>query len=188
MLKKYKQSTIITWTSLGLLLTASPALAIEVSPIFYISNTDTDGRATYGIQLNSNCSLAGSNPVYYYWQRADGSKRKLSKLEEGAYGISGQSVSGNNVTFKVNAFQKRGIDKPVTITTSRSSNGTCQATALTTINRLQTQLSYAHIQGISKKFLGETVGFTVQKITITSSNQNSETITCRSNCTIGISF
>ncbi len=186
MLKKSSKSTIIT--SIIGLLTVSPAFAIDVSSVFYISNTDTDGKATYGIQLNSNCSPAGSNPVYYYWQRVDGSKRKLSKLEEGGYGISGQSVSGNNVTFRVNAFQKRGIDKPVTITSSRSSNGACQATALTTINGVQTTLSYAHIQGISQKFLGETVGFTVQKITITSSNQNSENITCRSNCKIGISF
>lgn len=187
MLKKSSQSTIIT-SIIGLLLTVSPALAIEVSSVFYISNTDTDGKATYGIQLNSNCSPAGSNPVYYYWQRVDGSKRKLSKLEEGGYGISGQSVSGNNVTFRVNAFQKRGIDKPVTITSSRSSNGACQATALTTINGVQTTLSYAHIQGISQKLGGQTVGFTVQNITITASNRKSETIPCRSNCKVGIAF
>ncbi len=188
MLKKYRPSAIIAWTNLGLLFAVSPAFAIDVSSVFYISNTDTDGRATYGIQLNSNCSPAGTNPVYYYWQRVDGSKRKLSKLEEDGYGTSSQSVSGNKVTFRVNAFQKRGIDKPVTITTSRSNNGACQATALTTINGVQTPLSYAHIQGISKKFLGETVGFTIQNITITASNRKSETITCRSNCTIGISF
>jgi Domain of unknown function (DUF4833) len=191
MSKRYKQTAITAitaLTTLSLIVAASPTLANDTSSVFYISNNDTDGRATYGVQLNSNCSPSGNNPVYFYWQRADGSKRELSKLEKTAYGISNSSVSGKKVTFSVNAFQKRGIDKPVTITTSRSSSGSCQATALTTIKGVETPLSHAHIQGKSKKIAGETVQFTVQNITITALNQNSETIACRSNCKVGIPF
>ncbi|MFL9449597.1 DUF4833 domain-containing protein [Tolypothrix bouteillei VB521301_2] len=165
---------------------ASPSLANDVSNIFYISNSDTDSKVTYGIRLDSNCLPTGSNPVYYYWLRTNGSTRKLNNIEESVYGISSQSSLGNNVTFRINGFQNRGIQNSVAITSSKSNNGGCQSQAFTTINGVQTQLSYAYVQARSKEVAGIPVQFRVLNVTLIGLNQQSETIPCRSNCTIGL--
>jgi Domain of unknown function (DUF4833) len=184
-----KLARIAALTSLGLFV-CYPSFASDIPAVFYISNNDTDSKVAYGIRLNSNCSPVGNNPIYYYWLRTNNSTRNLNNLEEGAYGISRQSVSGNNITFRVNAFQRYNIQKPVKITTSRSSNGGCQAAAFTTFNTnngvTTKKLSSAHIEGRSRKFMGKTVQFTVKNVIITAGDQSSETISCSSNCTVGI--
>jgi hypothetical protein len=178
--------TIPLFTILTLLTTASSLRAADIPTVFYVSNNDTSSRVSYGIRLNSNCSPAGSNPVYYYWLRTSGSTRELGSFEQAGYGIANQSISGNNVDLVFRLFQRYGIEKPLTVTSFRSSNGSCEARAFTTINGVRTQLSHAHVQVNSTRVFGQTIGGTVLSIELVSLDQSTEMIPCRSNCTYGI--
>lgn len=180
------QLTFLWLIHLVLLCATFPASAKDIPTLFYISNNDNTSQVHYGIRLNSDCSPVEETPIYYYWRRTDGSTRQLKRQEQKGYGISSQLVSGNNVTLAFNAFQRYGLQKSLAITTSRTSNGGCQARAFTSIGGATTQLSHARVQVRSQKLFGETVQIQVQNLTLVGSNQRSETIGCRSNCKHGL--
>lgn len=163
-----------------------PSLATDIDTVFYISSSDNDSKVHYGIHLNSNCSPVRSNPVYYYWLRSDGSTRQLNSQEENGYGISNQAVSGNTVNLGANGFQRYGDGRPLAIKTSRSSNGSCQAHASTTIRGVSTQLAHSRVLVQRRKILGQTVQARVLGIVLTGSNGSSETMPCSRNCTVGL--
>jgi hypothetical protein len=185
MLRNKDKLTIAGLINLLLLSIPSLSLADSTQTIFYVATNGNTGRANYDIRLNSDCSPAPNNPVYVYWKKADGSTRELNSMEQQGYGISNQSVTGNKVSFTINAFQNYGINKPITVTSSRSSSG-CQNQASTTINDVPTQLSHADVKVNRTQLMGVIVGLRILDITLVGANQQSETIACRSNCSYGI--
>ncbi|MBW4578149.1 MAG: DUF4833 domain-containing protein [Tildeniella nuda ZEHNDER 1965/U140] len=167
---------------------ASSSVAKDVSSLFYVSKSDNRNQAHYGVQLNQKCLPTNSRPVYAYWRMANGKTEELLSIEEPAYGIASQSVSGNNTNLILNGFQNRGIQRMIALTAS-GSNGRCQAKAYTNINGVRKELSYIHIDLADVRrnpFGGGTIGGRVVRLTLISSDGTQEAIPCSSNCRFGI--
>lgn len=170
----------------GLLAMSIPALANTTQIVFYVSTSDSTGQVDYDIHLNPDCSPAGSTPVYDYRKKADGTIRELNSLEQEGYRIVNQTRAGNSVTLIINAFQHYSIEKPITVTTSRLSNGTCQTQAFTSIDGDRTSLSHAHVDVNRRTLWGQTVGLQILSVSLIGTNQQTETIACTSNCSYGL--
>lgn len=187
MLSKTVNGAIATFTSLALLSISALTFAqtSRTQTIFYVSTSGRNGNVNYSIQLNPDCSPAGNQPVSTYYKNQDGSTRPLNQLEQEGYSISSQSVAGNTINVALGTLQQHGIEKPITITSSRLMNGTCQTGAITSINGTPTQLAYAYVEVNRRQILGQTVGLQVLNISLVGVNQQSETIVCSSNCQYG---
>lgn len=189
MFKHKNKFAIVAFTHLILLSAASPLLADDIPSVFYISKNDNANQVHYGIRLNQECAPMGSKPVYVYWKKENGTTRELIQLEQAGYGISSQSVSGQRVDITLNAFQNRGIQKPIAINSVKLNNGRCQASAFTTINGKTVQLSSLQIQlnNISRNPLnGGTIGGTIVNLTLIASTRDREVISCTSDCRFGL--
>jgi len=169
----------------GIILVPTLALANSNQTAFYVSTNGRTGRVNYDIHLNSDCSPVSNNPVYTYYKKADGSTRPLSSQEAEGYQISQQSVSGNTINLVLSAFQHYGIERPITITTTRSTTGNCHIQTLTTISGAPTPLAYAHVEVNRRQLLGQTVGVQLLTLSLVGLNQQHETFICQSNCTYG---
>ncbi|HEY9622243.1 MAG TPA: DUF4833 domain-containing protein [Crinalium sp.] len=171
------------------LLAMSLATTAQVSTTqtaFYVSTSGRAGHVNYDVQLNSDCSPIRTNPVHSYYKKSDGSTRQLDHLEQEGYSITNQSVTGNTVNLTIAALQHYGIEKPITITSSRLPNRTCQTRAFIPINGTPTPLSYVHVEVNRRQLLGQTVGIDILNISLVGSNQQSETVACSSNCHYGL--
>jgi hypothetical protein len=166
-----------------------PSRANDIPSVFYVSKNDNGNQIHYGIRLNKNCSPEGNKSVYVYWIRENRTTGNLLSLEEPAYGIARQSVSGEDVEVMLQFFQDRGIKKPIVLRTSKLNNGTCQTKAFTTINGSQKQLANIHIfldNIFINPFTGSTIGGTVVNLKMISPNKEQEVISCTSDCRFGI--
>lgn len=189
MFKRQNKFAILSVTNLIFLSFALSSRGDDIASIFYVSKNDNGNQIHYGIRLNQNCLPEGSNPVYVYWVRENRTTGNLLSVEEPAYGISSQSVSGEDVEVILKFFQDRGIQKPIIFKTFKLNNGTCQARAFARIDGSQKQLSNIHIllKDIFRNPLtGSTIGGTVVNLTMFSSNKEQEVISCTSDCRFGI--
>ncbi|MBV8887193.1 MAG: DUF4833 domain-containing protein [Chroococcidiopsidaceae cyanobacterium CP_BM_RX_35] len=188
---RHKDKCAIFLTGFSLLFVASSSLANNAQSIFDVSSNDTANRVNYGIRLNTDCSISGTNPVYSYVRKADGETRSLNSLEQNVYQVSQSVVSNNRVELVFDSLQSRGVQKPITVTTSELNNKDCQVSAFTIINGTRTQLVsvYAQISRtvVEVPFIGrKTTGGTLHSITFIGSNQNKEEIQCPSDCSMGL--
>lgn len=189
MIKRPNKLAILSLTNLLFMSLVLPARGDEIDSVFYIAKNDNGNQIHYGIRLNQNCLPEGSNPVYVYWVRENRTTGNLLSVEEPAYGLSSQSVSGKNVEVILRIFQNRGIQKPISFRTLRLKNGTCQAKAFARINGSQKQLSNMRIslKDIFRNPLnGNTIGGTVVNLTMVTPNREEEVISCTSDCRFGI--
>jgi hypothetical protein len=190
MLRNKITYTIACLTNLVIFSFVSPSMANEVKSVFYLSKSENSNQVHYGVTLNQNCLPANNKkPVYAYWLMPGGKTEPINQITESlAYGIASQTVSEKKIDIVLNSFKSRGIDKPITLVSSKSS-GKCQVKAYTKINKVQKEFSHAHIDlaDIKKSpFNGMTVGGRVVKLTIFSSDGSSEIFPCSSNCKFGI--
>jgi Domain of unknown function (DUF4833) len=189
MFKRRNKFALLSLTNLIFLSSALPSRANDISSVFYVSKNDNGNQIHYGIRLNQNCLPEGSNPIYVYWIRANKTTGNLLSVEEPAYGISSQSVAGENVEVILNFFQARGIQKNISFRTSKLNNGNCQTRAFTRINNSQKQLSNIHIflkDIFRNPFTGSTIGGTVVNLTMVSTNREEEVVSCTSDCRFGL--
>jgi len=186
MLTHLSRLAIAALINSGLLAMSAPSLANTTQTVFYVSTSGSTGQVNYDIHLNPDCSPAGATPVYDYHKKADGSIRELNSLEQEGYRIVNQTLSGNSVTLIINAFEDHGIEKPITITSSRLGNGACQSQAFITIDGDRTQLSHAHVDVNRRTMWGQTVGLQILSISLVGLNQQTETIACDANCSYGL--
>lgn len=185
----YRQQWIGLGLSFNVFLGISlPTYANDIPSVFYISKNDNGNQIHYGMKLDSNCFPQGTTPVYVYWIRENGSTGNLLRLEEPAYGIYSQKVSGQNVDVLLNFFQNRGINKLITLKNTKLSTGTCQSQAFTQINRHQRRLTTIDInltQVLRNPFTGSTIGGTVVNLSLIGL-ESKEIIPCTSSCRFGI--
>ncbi len=186
MLTSPRKLAIAALINCGLLVMSAPSLANINQTVFYVSTSGSTGQVNYDIHLNPDCSPVGATPVYDYHKKADGSIRELNSLEQEGYRIVNQTLSGNSVTLIINAFEDHGIEKPITITSSRLGNGACQSQAFTNIDGDRTQLSHAHVEVNRRTMWGQPVGLEILSISLIGLNQHTETIACSSNCSYGL--
>lgn len=180
---------ILSLTNLIFLSFILPSRGDDISSVFYVLKNDNGNQIHYGVKLNQNCFPEGSNPVYVYWVRENGTTGNLLSVEKPAYGISNQSVSSKDVEVILKFFDDRRIQKPIRFKISKLNNGTCEAKAFTWINDSQKQLSNIHIflkDILRNPLTGSTIGGTVVNLTLVSPNGEEEVILCNANCRFGL--
>ena len=183
---KFKKG-LIALTLTNLVLASIPVQAAGNQTAFYVSSSDSGNQVNYDVRLNSDCTLAPTEAVHSYMLNSDGSTRVLDSLEQEGYGITNQSpLNDNSVSFSLNAFQYYGIEKTVTVASSKDNTGDCNVQAMTTINENQAQLSHLYVDLNRTKVFGITVGVQIFSLTLVGLDQQIETIECHSNCVYGL--
>jgi len=110
----------------------------DIATVFYISKSDDHNRVDYGMRLDADCVPVSSAAVFPYWHEFEPKERThaLGAFEDRAYGISEQrllSRTGNSAEYMVKLKQ---LDRSITITTSKGSDGKCIAVAHTKIDNI----------------------------------------------------
>ncbi|MEO8796350.1 MAG: DUF4833 domain-containing protein [Polyangiaceae bacterium] len=108
----------------------------DVTSLFTISKSENRNEVVFAIHLNEQCEPVGNTPVLAFWRMHELGPNVVQPLlarEQGAYGISAQSVvlrngSGGKVRMTLQALPKR----PIVIETRRGKT-TCDAWVTTTI-------------------------------------------------------
>ncbi len=176
--KKLASLSLVGGAITMLLVPTNHSYATSRNSIFFISKSDNKNQVHYGVQTNADCSLKAPKPVYPYWKLAIGREEDLLKIEEDAFGIASQSVSGNEVVMEVNGLKGRRISKPIMIRSTQLGSQRCKISAFTKINGKPTRLRKVHIDLTKHSFLSGTV----HSITFYGANQKQEKIDCRYNC------
>lgn len=185
------QFALVGFTNFILLSGAAPLLANDIPSVFHIAKNDNANQVHYGIRLNQNCVPIPNKPVYVYWQKEDGTTKELMQLEQAGYGIFSQSVSSSKVDIILNAFHSRGIQKIISFKPVKLNNGSCQASAFTSINGKSRELTklYILLSNINRNpFTGGTIGGRIVNLTLISSTndeKSEEVISCTSDCRFG---
>ena len=103
-------------------------------PVFSIAKSENKNQVQYVIQLDDDCAPVGEAPVSAYWRMLQDGPTKTAPIlsrEVRAYGVASQAISsrdkrGGTVRVVLNALPRR----PLTIETSRGSDGVCRALAV----------------------------------------------------------
>jgi hypothetical protein len=110
----------------------------DVPSVFYIGKSENKNQVHYALQLDERCAPRGAAPVFGYWRNLEKGPSDLSPLlgiEQPAYGIATQSVSGNTVRVTLRALPER----PIAITARKEAGG-CSAVASVRINGAEARL------------------------------------------------
>jgi hypothetical protein len=106
-------------------------------PVFTIAKSENKNRVQYVIRVDDNCAPLGPAPVSAYWRMLEQGPTQTAPIlprEVRAYGLANQvlvsrEASGGHVRIVLKALP----DRPMSIVTSRGSNGACQAVAAASI-------------------------------------------------------
>jgi hypothetical protein len=115
----------------------SPAPAGKPVPVFSIAKSENKNQVQYVVQVDDGCALVGPAPVSAYWKMLESGPTQTAPLlskEQRAYGLASQQIvaataSGGQVRVILKALPGR----PLTIATSRGSDGVCRALATGTV-------------------------------------------------------
>jgi uncharacterized protein DUF4833 len=118
---------------------------IQIASALTIAKSSNKNEVHYAVELTGACTPSGTSPVHAYWQMREKSAdatETLSAMEERAYGLARQEVTGDTVRIVLRALP----DRPISIRTFRGADGACASEATTTI-----QGASARIGGIFVK-------------------------------------
>jgi Domain of unknown function (DUF4833) len=115
-----------------------PAPTGRVVPVFSIAKSENKNQVQYVVRLDDHCAPAGPAPLSAYWRMLEQGPTQNAPIlprEVPAYGLASQVLvasdsSGGQVRAVLNALPGR----PVTIATSRGSDGACRALATVSIS------------------------------------------------------
>ncbi len=118
--------------------------------LFSIAKSENKNQVQYAILTDPACAPVGAAPVSAYWRMLEQGPHATGPLlsrEVPAYGLASQSVasrgaSGGSVRVLLNALPGR----PVTIATSRGSDGACRASATLPIAGTPARLSNVYVK------------------------------------------
>ena len=129
----------------GILASGGDALADRTIPsVMFVSKSENKNQVHYGIRLDDQCNFIGSAPIYPYWrmlEKGPNATEPLLDREQHAYGIEHQDVQGDTVRVTLWALPHR----PIAIHVSHDADGTCAATAETTISGRASRLFNVHV-------------------------------------------
>ena len=120
----------------------------DIATVFFISKSDDRNRVDYGMRLDENC-VPLANAVFPYWREFEPKERThpLGTFEHRAYGIAVQRLVSRNPTGAEYLVKLKQLDRPITITTSKASDGACVAVAYTQIDNVgSAEFSHAFAQ------------------------------------------
>jgi hypothetical protein len=128
-------------------------------PIFSIAKSQNKNQVQYLVRLDDHCVPLGAAPVSAYWrmlERGPGQTAPLLSGEVRAYGLASQVlIASDGNGAQVRAVLKALPDRPVTIVTSRGSDGTCRALATVSIAGAPAHLFnvYVHLRWYGVDYL-----------------------------------
>jgi len=113
---------------------ADPPSRGGMVPVFSIAKSENRNQVQYVIRLDDGCAPVGAAPVSAYWRMLEDGPTKTAPIlqrEVRAYGLASQTIvtrdaSGGTVRIALNALPSR----PMTVVTSRGSDGACRALAV----------------------------------------------------------
>jgi hypothetical protein len=102
-------------------------------PIFLIAKSENKNQVQYVVRLDDRCAPVGRTPVSAYWrmlERGPNETEPLLPREARAYGLASQEVIASDASAgQVRAVLTAIPGRPLTIVTSRGSDGACHALA-----------------------------------------------------------
>ena len=122
----------------------------EIPSAFFIAKSENKNQVHFAVALDGQCAPLGDAPVQAYWRRLEkgpGINAPLLPREQGAYGLASQAVLARHTdggTIRVTLSAVPG--RPVTIETSRESDGTCSSTARMIIASQSGRLQYVYVK------------------------------------------
>jgi hypothetical protein len=123
------------WYPIGA--SAQSHAAGRVVPIFSIAKSENKNQVQYVVRLDDHCVPMGPAPVSAYWRMLEKGPTETAPIlsrEAGAYGLASQVVVTTDATGgQVHAVLKALPTRPLTIETSRGTDGVCRAVATASI-------------------------------------------------------
>jgi hypothetical protein len=115
----------------------SPLPGGSIVPVFSIAKSENKNQVQYVIRVDDHCAPVGPAPVSAYWRMLEKGPAETAPIlarEVRAYGLVSQAVvardaSGGQTRAVLTALPGR----PLTIATSRATDGTCRALTTATI-------------------------------------------------------
>jgi hypothetical protein len=108
-----------------------PVLGQGAVPIFTIAKSENKNEVQYVVRVDSQCAPTGPEPVFAYWLMLERGPRQTAPilpLEVAAYGLVSQRIIASDANGgQVRAQLKALPARPLIVTTSRASDGTCHA-------------------------------------------------------------
>jgi Domain of unknown function (DUF4833) len=128
----------------GMLVSGSAHAEQTIPSVLFVSKSENKNQVHYGLHLDDSCGFAGSAPVYPYWrmlEKGPNDTEPLLEREQRAYGIERQDVQGDVVRVTLRALPNR----PIGVRVLRAVDGSCTATAETTISGRAARLFNVHV-------------------------------------------
>jgi hypothetical protein len=102
-------------------------------PVFVIAKNENKNQVQYAVRLDDRCAPVGRTPVSAYWRMLERGPNQTAPLlprEARAYGLASQEVIASDASAgQVRAVLAAIPGRPLTIVTSRGSDGACRALA-----------------------------------------------------------
>ena len=128
---------------------ADPPRPGGVVPVFSIAKSENKNQVQYVVRLDDRCVPVGPSPVSAYWRMLEQGPAQTAPIlarEVDAYGLSSQVVLGGDSNGgQVRAVLKALPSRPLTIDTSRGSDGKCRALATVSIAGAPAHLSDVYV-------------------------------------------
>jgi len=121
------------------------ARASEIESALSIAKSSNKNQVHYAVQVDDACAPTGAAPVHPYWRMLEKSAdatEPLARSEERAFGVEKQDVDHDSIRMVLRALPAR----PITIHTTRASDGSCSATASTTINGVSARIANVYVK------------------------------------------
>jgi hypothetical protein len=121
-------------------------------PIFSIAKSENQNQVQYVVRVDDGCSPVGRAPVSAYWRMLANGPTQISPLlsrEVRAYGLASQVILERQmIGGQIRAVLKALPDRPLTVATSRGSDGACHALATVVIAGARAHLFnvYVHLR------------------------------------------
>jgi hypothetical protein len=128
-------------------------------PIFSIAKSENKNQVQYVVRLDDHCAPLGPAPVSAYWRMLEKGPTQMAPIlsrEVRAYGLASQVVVATAGTGgQVRAVLKALPGRPLTIVTSRGSDGACHALATASIAGAPAHLFnvYVHLRWYGVDYL-----------------------------------
>jgi hypothetical protein len=130
-----------------------------VLPLFTIAKSENKNQVQYTLRVDARCAPSGPSPVAAYWrmlERGPNATEPILPVEVPAYGLASQTVvasgnQGGEVRVTLHALPSR----VVRVTSVRTTDGTCRATAEVAIAGQPANLFnvYAHLAWLGVDYL-----------------------------------
>ncbi len=103
---------------------------------FSIAKSENKNQVQYVVRVDDQCAPMGLTPVSAYWRLLEKGPAQTAPLlarEVRAYGLASQELATDATGLQVRAVLKALPRRPLSITTSRGSDGACHALATMSI-------------------------------------------------------